>query len=35
MTQRRNRQQWQDIPDQQEKSGLSGAQFSRQQQADF
>ena len=35
MTQRGNWQQWQDIPDLQEKSGRSGAQFCHQQQANF
>jgi hypothetical protein len=34
MTQRRNQQQWQDVLDQQEISGLSGAEFCRQQQID-
>ncbi len=34
MTQRRNQQQWQNVLDQQEVSGLSGAEFCRQQQVD-
>lgn len=34
MTQRRNQQQWQDLLEQQEISGLSGAEFCRQQQID-
>ena len=34
MTQRRNQQQWQDVLDQQEISGLSGAEFCRQQHID-
>lgn len=34
MTQRRNQQQWQGLLDQQEISGLSGAEFCRQQQID-
>lgn len=35
MTQRRNQKQWKNLPEQQEVSGLSGAEFCRQHQIDI